>query len=110
MSAKRKDSKAVVKEARRGKGDKVNVPDTADQRAKKHAAMVADHLPPLPLVLAILLCSGFMFMLGMRDMMSTGKIILGESDAAYLVREVVNFREPHTFCYPMLTVFSFHCH
>jgi hypothetical protein len=52
--------------------------------------LVAEHLPPLPLVLAILLCSGFMFVLGMRDMMSTGKIILGESDAAYLVSQCLH--------------------
>lgn len=86
MSAQRKERKVVVKEARRSKENKVNVPDAAAHKAQKQAVIVAEHLPPLVLVLTILLCSGFMFVMGMRDLMATGKIILGESDAAYLVR------------------------
>lgn len=46
--------------------------------------LVADHLPPMPLVLTILLCSGFMWVYGFRDMMATGRPIGGSMDEAYL--------------------------
>lgn len=85
MSAKRKERKVTVKEPRRGKNDKIDGPDDASRKAQEKAAVVADHLPPFPLVVTILLCSGVMFVLGMRDLLATGKIILGESDAAYMV-------------------------
>lgn len=41
--------------------------------------------PPFPLVVTILLCSGFLFTLSFRDMMSTGKSLMGAMDDSYLV-------------------------
>ena len=111
MSAKRKEAKAVVKEVRRGKETKVNVPNAAAAAhiAQKQAIIVAEHLPPLVLVLTILLCSGFMFVLGMRDLMATGKNILGESDAAYLVRWNDSLRWLSVALYIALHLFELHC-
>ena len=56
------------------------------------------HLPPLPLVVTVLLCSGFFWMSSFRDAMATGKPILdrlgllwGQDDADqhWLVRAVM---------------------
>ena len=43
------------------------------------------HLPPFSLVCIVILCSGFLFMLGLRDFMTTGRNILGDIDEAFLV-------------------------
>jgi hypothetical protein len=71
-------SKATTKLAE----DILNGPGT-----KKGAASVAEaHLPPLPLILAILACSGAVFVLAMRDFWTTGRNIAGPWDRAMLVR------------------------
>lgn len=44
-----------------------------------------EHLPPLPLIFAALLCSGAMFILAARDFLSTGRNIAGAWDDAFLV-------------------------
>ena len=50
------------------------------------AATLADaQLPPLSLVRAVLLCSGFLTLLALRDLMTTGRNLLGDIDEAYLV-------------------------
>jgi hypothetical protein len=46
---------------------------------------VEDYLPPLPLVMTILGCSGFMFLYAFRDVFATGKVIGGTYDDALLV-------------------------
>lgn len=66
-------------------------PDTTPEKAAPPRPAVAkevllhEHLPPMPLVLTILFCSGALFVLGFRDMFATGKIILGDMDAAFAV-------------------------
>jgi hypothetical protein len=60
------------------------------KQAKGGAASVAEaHLPPLPLILAILACSGAVFVLAMRDFWTTGRNIAGPWDQAMLVRPSV---------------------
>jgi hypothetical protein len=51
---------------------------------KRHVA--EEHLPPLPLILCILACSGAAFVLAMRDFWTTGRSIAGPWDQAVLVR------------------------
>jgi len=47
--------------------------------------LIADHLPPIALVFAILACSGFLFIFAFRDAFATGRPIGGEMEAAFLV-------------------------
>ena len=47
--------------------------------------VIAMHLPPLPLVMTVLICSGFMWMFAFRDMMATGKSLIAPIDNAFLV-------------------------
>jgi hypothetical protein len=47
--------------------------------------LAEEHLPPLFLVAVVLMCSGPLFVLAMRDFSSTGKIIAGAWDAALTV-------------------------
>ena len=51
----------------------------------KKELVLEDHLPPLALVFTILICSGAAWVLGLRDLLATGKSFLGPIDAAYLV-------------------------
>jgi hypothetical protein len=44
------------------------------------------HLPPLPLVCCVLICSSVLFTLSLRDLWTTGKNLYGTHDEAYLVR------------------------
>ena len=54
-------------------------------KEKLRQKAVNAYFPPLPLVLTILICSGFMWMLAFRDMMATGKSLIGPMDDAFLV-------------------------
>jgi hypothetical protein len=63
-------------------------------KSKKTAAAqkpvdVSDHLPPLPLVCTVMLCSGFLFVYAFRDVFATGRNIGGDPDQAFLVCFVV---------------------
>ena len=58
----------------------------ASPAVNKKEIVLEDHLPPLALVLTVILCSGLAWILGLRDLMATGKPFLGEMDHAYLVR------------------------
>ena len=46
---------------------------------------VNDYLPPLPLVVTVLACSGFIFLYAFRDVFATGRVIGGAPDDALLV-------------------------
>ena len=48
-------------------------------------ALAEAHLPPLFLVGATLLCSGFLLVLALRDFCTTGRNLLGDIDEAFLV-------------------------
>ena len=51
----------------------------------KKETILEDHLPPLALVLTIFLCSGILWVFGLRDLLATGKSLLGPVDDSYLV-------------------------
>lgn len=52
----------------------------------KHSSpsLVEEHLPPLSLVCCVLICSGSLFVLGLRDALATGKNVAGPLDEAFL--------------------------
>ena len=58
-----------------------------DTPTKSTAELVAEHLPPLSLIFVVLLCSGSLFVLGLRDALATGKIIGGPMDEAMQVSQ-----------------------
>mmetsp|Transcript_7806 Transcript_7806/g.8953 ORF Transcript_7806/g.8953 Transcript_7806/m.8953 type:complete len:391 (+) Transcript_7806:162-1334(+) len=82
MSRKKKERNNVVPKKSKGSPKKNN--DSNNARKKDNSALVLDHLPPLPLVFAVLLCSGSMWVFGLRDTFATGKNILGQIDHDYL--------------------------
>lgn len=75
-ASKPKDGKAKA----RGKKDKV-----VESAAPTKEVITSDYLPPLPLVMTVLVCSGFLFVFGLRDVLSTGRNIGGAWDEAMLV-------------------------
>jgi len=73
------------------RNDKNHITEAAD--AASAAIDIHNHLLPLPLVLAVLVCSGFFWVASLRDVMATGKPILDkfgilwrqdDADANYL--------------------------
>jgi len=50
----------------------------------KNATAISNHFVPIPLLLTVLICSGFLSILSYRDFFSTGKVILGPMDEAML--------------------------
>lgn len=56
-----------------------------DQAIKSSSELAIEHLPPLMLIFTVLFCSGAIFVLAMRDFMSTGRVIAGEWDDAFMV-------------------------
>lgn len=60
--------------------------DPKDPIKPPRELLAQEHLPPLSLVCCVLVCSGFLFVLGLRDFLATGKNILGPLDEAFLVR------------------------
>lgn len=53
------------------------------ERASQRASALREmHMAPLPLVIAIMLCSGTMWVLAFRDVFATGRSILGPADDA----------------------------
>jgi len=57
---------------------------TSEPAATKTKDAVSDHLPPLPLILTVMACSGFLFVYAFRDIFATGRNIGGDPDEAYL--------------------------
>ena len=83
MSTKQKQKDTAMEN--KGKDGVAPGPRRDDSPTKNKALVVLEHLPPLPLVFVVLFCSGALWILGLRDAMATGKMILGEIDEAYLV-------------------------
>jgi hypothetical protein len=57
-------------------------------RSTTSVKTVNDYLPPLPLVMTIIACSGFTFLYAFRDVFATGRVIGGAVDDAFLVRRL----------------------
>jgi hypothetical protein len=62
-----------------------NDPAKLSHDVGKSSIVLAEHLPPLALVFTVLICSGVVWVLGLRDLLATGKPFLGSIDEAYLV-------------------------
>ena len=54
--------------------------------------MLADHLPPIMLVMIVLACSGILWVFAVRDTFATGRNIAGSHDDAMLVSLVLSSR------------------
>jgi hypothetical protein len=63
------------------------VPDVKKptKAAPSQATLAAEHLPPMSLVCGVIVFSGALFVLGLRDALATGKNIAGPMDEAMLV-------------------------
>uniref|UniRef100_A0A6U3QH34 Uncharacterized protein n=1 Tax=Ditylum brightwellii TaxID=49249 RepID=A0A6U3QH34_9STRA len=76
------DTNRTIKSAKKEQ-EKKAVDDKIE--SNKLAETKAAYLAPLPLVMIVLLCSGFLWMLAFRDVMATGRPILGAMDEAMLL-------------------------
>eukprot|EP00957_Ditylum_brightwellii_P074668 5675279-Ditylum_brightwellii.AAC.1 len=79
------DTNRTIKSAKKEQ-EKKAVDDKIE--SNKLAETKAAYLAPLPLVMIVLLCSGFLWMLAFRDVMATGRPILGAMDEAMLVSDM----------------------
>lgn len=82
--AVRHNSPQTAKETMSSKTESLNKANTETRKE-----MIDDHLPPLSLVLTVLLCSGALSVLAMRDFAATGKNILGSIDEPMLVNALM---------------------
>lgn len=93
MAARRKTSSPQqaknLKQVEKAAATKDNQVDTTSTTN----ALAEAHLPPLGLVGATLLCSGFLLVLALRDFCTTGRNLLGDIDEAFLVSMVHVLRE-----------------
>ena len=65
---------------------KPSIPEVKKPAQQTPAELVEEHLPPMTLVCCVLMFSGALFVLGLRDALATGKPIAGPMDTAFLVR------------------------
>jgi len=61
-----------------------DLPEVKKPAKQSSSSLVEEHLPPLSLVCCVLICSGSLFVLGLRDVLATGKIVAGPPDEALL--------------------------
>jgi hypothetical protein len=83
-----KDTKTTTTITNKKTDENVTVSSEEIRRAKEKI-LVEDHLPPLGLAFVVLVCSGFLLVLNLRDFATTGKNLLGEWDESLLVRTVM---------------------
>lgn len=87
MAAVRRGQAQSVRQSRRSKTDNAGA-KSVEQSTVKNASqevVVSEHLPPLFLIFTVMICSGAIFVFGIRDFLTTGKIIAGSWDAALMV-------------------------
>lgn len=65
---------------------KSSIPEVKKPVTQTPAELVEEHLPPMALICCVLVFSGALFVLGLRDALATGRPIAGPMDAAFLVR------------------------
>jgi hypothetical protein len=75
---------AIQSPTRRSKESKA-IHSTKDAETQKKE-LILEHLPPLPLVLIVLFCSGALLVFSLRDFLTTGRNIGGRFDEAMMVR------------------------
>jgi hypothetical protein len=59
---------------------------TQDEIKRAKENLIEEHLPPLTLIFIVLLCSGALLVLNLRDFLTTGKNIGSSWDEAMMVR------------------------
>lgn len=69
----------------RATGDPTDVKKPSADKISR-SSVVEEHLPPLSLVFFVFVLSGPLFVLGLRDMLATGKVVAGTFDGAMQVR------------------------
>jgi hypothetical protein len=62
-----------------------NEPNVQIPAKQSTAEVAAEHLPPMSLVFTVMMFSGALFVLGLRDALATGRPIAGPLDEAMLV-------------------------
>jgi len=81
MAARRNQTQA----AKLNKSSPKEVKKAVKDDSATNDSVIEEHLPPLSLVFVVLICSGALLMLAIRDFMSTGRNIAGSWDEAMLV-------------------------
>ena len=71
--------------ASRAKTAKAPAEETKGDANASKDVVVAEHLPPIGLVMSVMVCSSIMWVFAFRDTFATGKIIGGPMDHAMLV-------------------------
>ena len=79
-----KMSSSDAKSRSNGNGGFVDVKKPS-KHVQSHAELMEEHLPPLSLVFCVLIFSGSLLVMGLRDALATGKNIAGPLDEALLV-------------------------
>jgi len=85
MAARRQLKQAVKRSKTAKEFSAKNVAAGELEAEAEQQALIEEHLPPLGLTFLILLCSGFLLVFALRDLLSTGKNIGGSYDEAMLV-------------------------
>lgn len=94
MTSKHRSSKAMKKlEVEKLKAVDSGPIVTKDEIMKAKEALIEEHLPPLSLSFIIVLCSGFLLMLSLRDFLTTGKTIYGSWDDKLLVSNICHQKQ-----------------
>lgn len=88
MAARRSKKESLKAASKSPPSKKASDEDKAKNeqvRKEQHEQLVAEHLPPLALVFTVLACSGALWILAMRDVLATGRVIAGVWDEAMLL-------------------------
>jgi hypothetical protein len=90
MAAQRRKTQALKSSSNVVDQKKIEEVKDAEKAAEK-SQLALDHLPPLPLVFAVMACSGLLWVFALRDFLATGRNIAGTWDEAMLVSSGVVF-------------------
>lgn len=77
---------STVKRSKHAKEFQDKLATGREEAQAEQKALLEAHLPPFGLTVAVLFCSGFLFVFGLRDFLTTGKNIAGSWDDALMVR------------------------
>jgi hypothetical protein len=93
MAARTKSHKQAVLQSKHSKEFNKKLEAGKLEKKAERDIVIAEHLPPWILTVAILACSGILFVFALRDFWTTGKNIAGGWDESFLVRIVVSHNE-----------------
>ena len=83
-TSKHKDS-VKMESSSKDVASKSSIPEVKKPIKQTPAELVEEHLPPMALICCVLVFSGALFVLGLRDALATGRPIAGPMDVAFLV-------------------------